>query len=96
MFYFCDTANISNLLSLFLGARFDLEIKEEDRTSFGFNGKGYFKSHNQLRRPKPFYSVVLSFKSLDEDALLFLSVNEAKVSPHFEKHNIGAHPPVFI
>lgn len=45
----------------------------------GFNGKGYFKGTNRIRRPKQYYSTVLAFKTLDEDALLFLAVNEAKV-----------------
>ncbi|KAL7642435.1 UNVERIFIED_CONTAM: hypothetical protein RMT77_006996 [Armadillidium vulgare] len=55
---------------------FELYVEDQDKTAFGFNGKGYFKGYNVIRRPRPFYSVVLSFKSLDEDALLFLSYNK--------------------
>ncbi|KAK3855199.1 hypothetical protein Pcinc_038380, partial [Petrolisthes cinctipes] len=56
----------------------DLVLRQSDEIAVGFNGKGYFKGINRLRRPKPYYSVVLSFKTLDEDALLFLAVNEVQ------------------
>ncbi|KAK7085775.1 Laminin subunit alpha-2 [Halocaridina rubra] len=50
----------------------------EDNIAYSFNGKGYFKGSSRHRRPKPYYSTVLAFKTLDEDALLFLAVNEDK------------------
>ena len=60
--------------------RFELISQPEDEIAFGFNGRGYFKSEPvPFRRPKPYYSVVLAFKTLDEHALLFLATNEEKV-----------------
>ncbi|XP_042207400.1 laminin subunit alpha-2-like [Homarus americanus] len=56
----------------------ELVLKQSDEIAVGFNGKGYFKGKNRVRRPKEYYSTVLAFKTLDEDALLFLAVNEAK------------------
>ncbi|ROT86038.1 Laminin subunit alpha-1 [Penaeus vannamei] len=55
-----------------------LVLKQTNEIAVGFNGKGYFKGTNRIRRPKQYYSTVLAFKTLDEDALLFLAVNEAK------------------
>lgn len=55
-------------------------LRQADVIAVGFNGKGYFKGTNRIRRPKEYYNAVLSFKTLDEDALLFLAVNQAKVS----------------
>lgn len=59
--------------------REELVRTTSDVIAVGFNGKGYFKGTNRLRRPKPYYNTVLSFKTLDEDALLFLAVNDVKV-----------------
>ena len=56
-----------------------MRVAEEDQTSYGFNGKGYFKDMSRPWKPEKFYSVVLSFKSLDENALLFLAYNKHKV-----------------
>ncbi|XP_063590781.1 laminin subunit alpha lam-3-like isoform X2 [Penaeus indicus] len=55
-----------------------LVLRQTNEIAVGFNGKGYFKGTNRIRRPKQYYSTVLAFKTLDEDALLFLAVNEAK------------------
>lgn len=60
--------------------REDLVLRQSDEIAVGFNGKGYFRGTNRLRRPKQYYSAVLSFQTLDEDALLFLAVNEELVS----------------
>lgn len=51
--------------------------------ALGFNGKGYFKGNTGPMRPKPYYNTVLSFKTLDEDALLFLAVNDVKVMEEY-------------
>lgn len=59
--------------------REELVLRRSDVIAVGFNGKGYFKSNNKMMRPKPYYNTVLSFKTLDEDALLFLAVNDVKV-----------------
>ncbi|XP_071547005.1 laminin subunit alpha-1-like isoform X2 [Panulirus ornatus] len=56
----------------------ELVLRQADEIAVGFNGKGYFKGTNRIRRPREYYSAVLSFKTLDEDALLFLAVNQAK------------------
>ncbi|XP_064107459.1 laminin subunit alpha lam-3-like isoform X1 [Macrobrachium nipponense] len=56
----------------------ELVLQQGDEIAVSFNGKGYFKGTNRLRRPKAYYSTVLAFKTLDEDALLFLAVNEDK------------------
>ncbi|KAK8738884.1 hypothetical protein OTU49_003716 [Cherax quadricarinatus] len=56
----------------------ELVSRQADEIALGFNGKGYFKGTNRIRIPKQHYSTVLAFKSLDEDALLFLAVNEVK------------------
>lgn len=61
------------------GFREELVLRQSDVIAVGFNGKGYFKGSNQMMRPKPYYNTVLSFKTLDEDALLFLAVNDVKV-----------------
>ncbi|KAG0726288.1 Laminin subunit alpha-2 [Chionoecetes opilio] len=55
----------------------ELVLKQSDERAAGFNGKGYFKGSSRQQRPKPYYNTVLSFKTLDEDALLFLAVNDA-------------------
>ena len=54
-------------------------VSHRDEIAVSFNGKGYFKGSNKYQRPKPYYNTVLSFKTLDEDALLFLAVNDVKV-----------------
>ncbi|XP_050712288.1 laminin subunit alpha-1-like isoform X2 [Eriocheir sinensis] len=54
------------------------ELVLRESLALGFNGKGYFKGNAGLMRPKPYYNTVLSFKTLDEDALLFLAVNDVK------------------
>ena len=54
-------------------------LRKSEAEAVGFNGKGYFKGSNRMQRPRPYYNTVLSFKTLDEDALLFLAVNEEKV-----------------
>ena len=60
--------------------RVELISRQEDEIAFGFSGKGYFHGlPARSRRPKEHYSVVLAFKTLDEDALLFLTTNEQKV-----------------
>ncbi|XP_063877309.1 laminin subunit alpha-1-like isoform X1 [Scylla paramamosain] len=56
----------------------ELVLRHRDEIAVGFNGKGYFKGSNRYQRPKPYYNTVLSFKTLDEDALLFLAVNDVK------------------
>lgn len=59
--------------------REELVLRRSDVIAVGFNGKGYFKGNNKMMRPKPYYNTVLSFKTLDENALLFLAVNDVKV-----------------
>lgn len=56
----------------------ELGQKQSDGIAVGLNGKGYFKGNNGYQRPKQYYNTVLSFKTLDEDALLFLAVNDVK------------------
>ncbi|MPC29133.1 Laminin subunit alpha-2 [Portunus trituberculatus] len=56
----------------------ELVVRHRDEIAVSFNGKGYFKGSNRYQRPKPYYNTVLSFKTLDEDALLFLAVNDEK------------------
>lgn len=63
--------------------REELVLRHRDEIAVGFNGKGYFKGSNRYQRPKPYYNTVLSFKTLDEDALLFLAVHDEKVRTEY-------------
>ena len=66
---------------MFFPVRIELITRQEDEIAFGFNGRGYFRGEPATYRAnRPHYSVVLAFKTLDENALLFLAANEEKVS----------------
>ena len=54
----------------------------EDEGNYGFTGKGYYKGTLRLFQPMEYYSVVLAFRTLDENALLFLAINEEKVKKY--------------
>lgn len=70
-------ANVIN--SVFVVVSFRAQ-EAKDESSFRFTGQGYAELAQIPRYDSRQYSVTLSFKSLDENALLFLAINDTIVS----------------
>ena len=63
--------------------------ERRDESSFYFNGQGYAELA-QIPRYDPYqYSVIFSFKSLDENALLFLAINDTAVIVVIVQYLVG-------
>jgi laminin alpha 1/2 len=54
----------------------------KDESSFRFNGQGYAELAQIPRYDSRQYSITFSFKSLDENALLFLAINETHLGQY--------------
>ena len=67
-------------INWFKSFRFNRAQETKDESTFHFNGQGYAEFPQIPRYDSRQYSVTFSFKSLDENALLFLAINETLVS----------------
>ena len=84
LWYDGQPVGLWNFMSTSSGCSPSIEGAQEakDESSFRFNGQGYAELAQIPRYDSRQYSITFSFKSLDENALLFLAINETHLGQY--------------